>query len=119
MYYFGYQRVHKIGIGYFFTVPILLVALHLLEGAGPPEADGYTIFILLVGQVRRRARLAALRGGEHRLAVRCWRRRLAARWPWVGGAAAGVLRLWFFVGSVESVTRFALRCEAAKPKRLF
>ena len=87
------------------------MALHLLEGAGPPEPDRYTIFILLAREVRRRARLAALRGGEHR--VRCL---LAARWlPDWGGAAAGVLRLWFFVGSVESVTR--LRFGARLPSQ--
>ena len=90
MYYLRDQRIHHIHVGYFFTVAILLVALHLLEGAGPPEADRYTIFILLAREVRRRARLAALRGGEHCLLAAA---RLAARWPWVGGAAAGVARL--------------------------
>ena len=98
MYYFRHERVHHVDVGYFFTVPILLVALHLLEGAGPSEADGYTVLVLLVRQMRRRARLPSFRGGEHRCS-------LAARWPQVGGAAAGVVRLCFVAGSVESVTR--------------
>ena len=47
MYYLRHERVHYVDVCYFFAISILLVALHLLEGAGPPEADRYTIFILL------------------------------------------------------------------------
>jgi hypothetical protein len=47
MYYFRHERVHHIHVCYFFTVPVLLVALHLLEGAGPPEADRDGILVLL------------------------------------------------------------------------
>ena len=64
------------------------MALHLLEGAGPPEPDRYTIFILLVREVGWRARLPSFRGAN--IVVR----RLPACGARGDGAAAGVARLF-------------------------
>ena len=79
MYYFGYQRIHHIHVGYFFTVPVLLVALHLLEGAGPSEPHGHAVLVLLVREVGGRARVAALRRGWLPDGRRWVARRLASR----------------------------------------